>query len=106
VCDAVFALAAVGDIAPQVVASQDGFHVLKLTGIRPAIDRGIDEVRTLIRARLTEARRAEAVARFTEELETRARVRLYPERLGTAPGAPSAAARASPVGSAVRDDSP
>jgi peptidyl-prolyl cis-trans isomerase C len=106
VCDAVFALAEVGDLAPQVVASQDGFHVLKLTGVRPAIDRSIDEVRTLIRARLTEQRRAEAVARFTDELEARARVRLYPDRLGTAPGAASAAAESAPANSAVQDDVP
>jgi len=47
----------------------------------PAGLRTLDDVRTLIRSRLAQEKRREAMSRFTDELRARAQPRLYLERL-------------------------
>lgn len=51
----------------------------------PAGVRPLDDVRTLIRARLAQEKRREAVARFVEDVRARAQPRVHPERLPAAP---------------------
>jgi peptidyl-prolyl cis-trans isomerase C len=66
--EAAFTLAKTGDLYAQVIASDQGFHVLKLTGERAALDRSLQDARRLIQNRLWRKKREEAIERFVGEL--------------------------------------
>jgi hypothetical protein len=63
-----------GDVSP-VVESDLGFHLLKLTDVRPERNQSLDAVSSLLRARIARERRDASLARFTEQLQERARFR-------------------------------
>jgi peptidyl-prolyl cis-trans isomerase C len=88
--EAVFQLRRVGDVVQGGVESDGRFHVLMLTGLRPAIVRSLPDVQTLIRARLAQDRRREAISRFTDDLRARAHPVVHKERLPAPAAAPSA----------------
>jgi peptidyl-prolyl cis-trans isomerase C len=87
--EAVFRIRRVGEVGTEVVESEGRFHVLMLTGVRPALVRNLADVQTLIRARLTQERRRESIAKFTEDLRVRAHTRLNTALLRPSSGAPS-----------------
>lgn len=58
----------------------------------PAGLRTLDDVRTLIRSRLSQEKRREAMSRFTDELRARAQPRVYLDHLPKASPAPRASA--------------
>ncbi|WP_224243122.1 peptidyl-prolyl cis-trans isomerase [Hyalangium gracile] len=60
-----------GELAP-VVESELGFHLLKLTDLRPEKNQTLDAVSTVLRSRMARERRDARVAKFTEELQERA----------------------------------
>jgi len=69
--DAAFTLAKTGDLYAQVIASDQGFHVLKLTGERAALDRSLQDARRLIQNRLWRKKREEAIEKFVTELRSK-----------------------------------
>ena len=58
-----------------MVESDKGFHLLKLTDVRPEKNQSLDAVSAMLRARIARERRDARVAKFTEELQARARFR-------------------------------
>lgn len=60
-----------GDTSP-VVESDDGFHLIKLTDLRPEKNLSLEAVTATLRTRLGRERRDARVAKFTEELQERA----------------------------------
>jgi parvulin-like peptidyl-prolyl isomerase len=63
-----------GDLSP-VVESDRGFHLLKVTDVRPERNQPLDAVAAMLRARIARERRDARLARFTEQLQERARFR-------------------------------
>lgn len=69
VATAAFSITQIGGVHPELVQSERGFHVVKLTGRRAALSRSVEEATRPIRHRLWRERRERAV----EELVTRLR---------------------------------
>jgi len=92
---AAFSLEKVGDVYPEVVQSEAGFHILKLTGKRDAMNRTLDDARRLIQNRLWRQKREEAIGKFVSDLRTKANVKENLDLLAQVkvqPGAKAAAA--------------
>lgn len=79
--DAAFGLKKTGDLHPAVIESPQGFHVLKLTGERPAVDRSVQDARRLIQNRLWRQKREAAIEKFVAELRAKAEVKENPDLL-------------------------
>jgi peptidyl-prolyl cis-trans isomerase C len=60
-----------GDVSP-VVESDKGFHLIKLTDVRPEKNQSLEAVSAQLRTRLAREKRDARVAKFTEELQERA----------------------------------
>jgi len=71
---AAFALANVGDLAPEVVHSEQGFHVLALTGKREALTRTLEDARRMVQNKLWRQKREEAIDKFVADLRAKANV--------------------------------
>lgn len=81
-----------GDVSGVVEDSQ-GFHLIKLTDVRPAKNQTLDSVGPQVRARILRERRDARVAKFTEELQARAGFRTDEaalQKLQVDPQAPQA----------------
>jgi peptidyl-prolyl cis-trans isomerase C len=72
---AAFSLTKTGDLYAKVIESEQGFHVLKLTGERPALDRSLEDVRRLIQNRLWREKREAAIEKFVSDLRQKADVK-------------------------------
>ncbi len=72
---AAFSLEKVGDLYPEVVQSPAGFHIVKLTGKRDAMNRTLDDARRLIQNRLWRQKREEAIEKFVADLRGKANVK-------------------------------
>lgn len=66
--DAVFALASVSDVT-DVVKSAFGFHIIKLTDVRPGSVQPLDEVKEVIKTQISQNKASEAFFALTQELE-------------------------------------
>lgn len=75
VVEAAFALTEVGALAPRVVSSEDGFHVVRLGARRQAMARSFEEVRRTIQDRLFRERRAAAIDALVALLRQEGQVR-------------------------------
>lgn len=75
VAEAAFALANVGDLAPRVIESPEGFHIVKLIARRQAMHRTLDEVQRPIQNRLYRERRESMQRALVERLRQQANVR-------------------------------
>jgi peptidyl-prolyl cis-trans isomerase C len=79
----------------EVVASPNGFHVLKRTGWQDAVDRPLDAVKAQIATRLAKERRTKDFDEFVKGLTQKANVKVDEKELekvtvtAGAPGAPS-----------------
>jgi parvulin-like peptidyl-prolyl isomerase len=60
-----------GDVSP-VVEDDNGFHLLKLTDVKPEKNQSLQAVSAQLRTRLAREKRDARVAKFTEELQARA----------------------------------
>jgi peptidyl-prolyl cis-trans isomerase C len=69
-----FALTNVGDLAPEVVQSEQGFHVIKLTGKRDPLKRSLDDARRMIQNKLWRQKREQAIDQFVADLRNKANV--------------------------------
>jgi len=72
---AAFGLDKVGALYPEVVQSESGFHVVKLTGKRDAMKRSLDDARRLIQNRLWRQKREEAIDKFVSDLRSKENVK-------------------------------
>jgi parvulin-like peptidyl-prolyl isomerase len=68
VAEAAFEIRQIGQYAPEVVQSDAGYHVVKLTGRRAAMHRSLEEATRPIRNRLWRERREQAIEELIEEL--------------------------------------
>lgn len=74
IANAAFALEQIGQYAPEVVESEAGFHVVKLTGRRAAMHRSLEEAARPIRNRLWRERREAGIEALISELRAEADV--------------------------------
>lgn len=72
---AAFALDETGDLHPGVIKTEQGFHILKLTGKRTKLERSLEDAKRLIRNRLWRLKRDEAIHKFVAGLREKADVR-------------------------------
>lgn len=72
--EAAFALARIGDVHPEVIQTELGFHVVRLTGRRAALVRSLEDVEGPIRNALWAAQREEARQRLLDELRGSAQI--------------------------------
>ena len=88
VIDAGFALA--GDKpGPEVIgrtagpiASERGYHIIRLTAVRPGFLRPFEEVEPRVRARVLEERRRKRIEGWVAEMRGRVKVEIFADRLG------------------------
>lgn len=73
--DAVFALDKTGALHAQVIQSEQGFHVVKMTGERAALDRSLEDARRLIQNRLWRKKREDAIERFVGDLRKKSEIK-------------------------------
>ena len=76
---AAFALKMRGDIYPTPIKTNAGFSVFMLTGIRPRVERPIDAVAELIRGRLLQQKRKDALDALIAKLKTELKPKVHAE---------------------------
>jgi len=91
IVDAAFKLQNIGDLSAPIKSAK-GWHVLKLTGRRKAINRTFEEVKRQIQNRLYRDKRQKAQEDYINDLKKKANVQLFEDRLNqvkidTTPGA-------------------
>ncbi len=74
VATAAFTLTEVGEIYPQLVKSDQGFHIIKLTGRRKELARTLDQARRPIQHKLWREKRETMVESFVKSLREKAKV--------------------------------
>jgi peptidyl-prolyl cis-trans isomerase C len=92
---AAFALKEVGDIS-DLLATDKGFAVLKLTDRRPALSRSLEEAKPEIQRRLLEELRAKRKKEFVDEARSRIKVEIFEDQLAKLDLAGSAASASGP----------
>ncbi len=78
--NAVVALAEIGDIG-NLVESDKGFHVIRITGRQNALDRPFDSVKGQIESRLSREQRTKSFDAFVENLKSNAKLEIHEELL-------------------------
>jgi peptidyl-prolyl cis-trans isomerase C len=95
VATAAFALKDIGDVS-ELVVTDKGFAVLKLTDRRPALSRALEEAKPEIQRRLLDELRAKRKKEFVDEARKTIRVEIFEEQLAKLDLAGSAAAAGGP----------
>lgn len=112
VAEAAWALQKVGDVAEKPVKTEAGFHVVKLTNKKPAMDRPFESVKKLIENRLLRDLRREAMDKFIADLRAKAKIEIFEESLAAlrieapAPGVAEGSAPAPAPGGAEKAPAP
>jgi peptidyl-prolyl cis-trans isomerase C len=78
---AAFSLSQVGDLCPDVVQSERGFHIVKLTGKRDPMKRTLEDARRMIQNKLWREKREQAIEKFVADLRAKANVQENPAAL-------------------------
>lgn len=78
---AAFKLKNVGDIYPRLVSSADGYHIVRLTAKREALERSLADVRRPIQNLLLKQRRQEMVQSLVNSLRAKANIKENLEAL-------------------------
>lgn len=79
--DAAFSIDEIGGLYPEPVKTDRGYHLIKLTAKRPALQRSFEEVRAIIEARFRRERRREAIRELVDRLRDKASVEIDIELL-------------------------
>ncbi|MFH1263823.1 MAG: peptidylprolyl isomerase [Pseudomonadota bacterium] len=79
--DAAFALKKIGDLS-NVVKTQFGYHVIKLTGSQ----RGLEELRASIQAGIAQEKQKQRADAFLNQLREAAKIELFDDNLKKIPG--------------------
>ncbi|MBW2464698.1 MAG: peptidyl-prolyl cis-trans isomerase [Deltaproteobacteria bacterium] len=99
--EAAFSIEQIGGVHPTLVESPAGYHIIKLTGRRAALNRTLDEARRPIQNRLWRERREARVQAFIAGLRENAEVEEHLDLLGevriAVPEGGSPAAEAQPT---------
>jgi peptidyl-prolyl cis-trans isomerase C len=66
--EAAFSVKTVGTVYPKLIESGNGFHIIMLTGKRPALKRTYEQAKRAIRHRLTRERKDAAMEALTKRL--------------------------------------
>jgi peptidyl-prolyl cis-trans isomerase C len=74
VAEAAFKLDKIGDVAPELVKTPDGFQIVRLTGKRKELSRSLEQTRRTIQHKLWRERREAAVDAFVKSLRDKAQV--------------------------------
>lgn len=82
IAKAAFALGEVGDLDTKPVQVEGGFSVVMLTGIRPEMERTLDEVEPLIRQRLWREKRQQAIDARIAALKAKHKPEVHGELVG------------------------
>jgi peptidyl-prolyl cis-trans isomerase C len=80
VAEAAMALRNVGDES-GIVESDQGFHVLRLTGRQPAVSRGFEEVKAQLAARVGREKRTKDFEEFVKGLRAKAKIEIVDAEL-------------------------
>src|SRR5690606_22141702 len=72
VATAAFTLGEVGQIYPQLVKTEAGYHIIKLTGKRKELSRTLEQARRPIQHKLWREKREAAVEDFVKSLREKA----------------------------------
>jgi peptidyl-prolyl cis-trans isomerase C len=81
VAEAAFSIERIGGTHPTLVESEQGFHIVKLTGRRAAFNRTFEESRRPIQNRLWRERRERAIEDFVAELRSQTEIEEHPENI-------------------------
>ncbi|MCS6797252.1 MAG: peptidyl-prolyl cis-trans isomerase [Myxococcota bacterium] len=81
VAEAAFQIREIGGYHPNLVQSDAGFHIVKLTGRRAALRRTLEDARRAIQQRLWREKREAAVEELLARLRQEIPVEVFPERL-------------------------
>ena len=81
VAEAAFSIGRLGGIHPELVQTEQGFHIVKLTGRRAALRRTLEEARRPIQNRLWREKREKAIEDFVTELREAANVEVHQDAL-------------------------
>jgi peptidyl-prolyl cis-trans isomerase C len=74
--DAAFSLKTVGTVYPKLIESGNGFHIIMLTGKRPALKRTYEQAKRAIRHKLTRERKDAAMEALTKRLREEVEVQV------------------------------
>jgi peptidyl-prolyl cis-trans isomerase C len=74
VATAAFTLKEVGDIYPELVKTEAGYHIIKLTGKRKELARTLEQARRPIQHKLWREKREAAVEEFVKSLREKAQI--------------------------------
>jgi peptidyl-prolyl cis-trans isomerase C len=99
VADAALALRNVGDES-QVIESDRGFHLLRLTGRQPATNRSFDEVKGQLGARVGRDRRTKEFEEFVKGLRQKYKIEVVDselEKIQVSAATPAASTQADPL---------
>jgi peptidyl-prolyl cis-trans isomerase C len=78
---AAFTLSRVGDVYPELVEEGGGYHIIMLTGNRPAVTRTYEQAKRAIRHKLVREKKEAAMAALTERLRKEVDVEVDYEAL-------------------------
>lgn len=73
---AAFSLARVGDVHPELIEADDGYHIVMLTGKRAELKRTYEQAKRAIRHKLTRERKDKAMADLTARLRKEVEVEI------------------------------
>ena len=80
IVDATFAMTKAGDIAGPIKVTK-GWAVLRMSGISPAVDKKIDEVKDQLKRRILTDRQQKEFQKYIEELRAKANIKIYKDKL-------------------------
>ncbi|MDJ0765907.1 MAG: peptidyl-prolyl cis-trans isomerase [Myxococcota bacterium] len=81
VAEAVWKLENTGDMADEIVKSDAGYHIVKLTNKREEMNRSFESVKRMIENRLLREKRTAAMDKFIEDLKNKAKIEIFEENL-------------------------
>jgi peptidyl-prolyl cis-trans isomerase C len=103
---AAFTLTKTGELYPEVVHSEQGFHIVKLTGRRDAQRRTLEDARRMIQNKLWRQKREEAIEKFVAELRAKANVQINADALAKVKVKDAASASDKPAKPSAKPNSP
>lgn len=80
IVDATFSMTKAGDIAGPIKVNK-GWALLRMSGISPAVDKKIDEVKDQLKRRILTDRQQKEFQKYIEELRAKANIKIYKDKL-------------------------
>ncbi len=80
IVDATFAMAKAGDVAGPIKVAK-GWAVLRMSGISPAVDKKLDDVKDQLKRRILTDRQQKEFQKYIEELRAKANIKIHKDKL-------------------------